>query len=587
MFECVINFDRIVMKRGLFLWGMAALLGAVCLASCSDEKDDVDSPKVEGLPRVSFNTQSGLYVVKVNKSVGLKATVSNALNPEVSWKRDGKIVSRDTVYMFSSKVLGEYYLKFRVDATNGSTEEEVRVDVVDKTPPVVSLPIPDEGYLTVGNGQDLLISPSVKYSEGATYEWFLEGQKVGTDSVYVFRQTEETEYAMTLTVKNEDGQDRIAFRVRVVPVPVLNIAFEQEEMVVPVGRTLYLQPIVQYATEAAVYEWKVGGRVQSGVTGTMFAYTPAGEGEVTVEVTGRDGEMVGSAVVQVKCVAAEGTYYRKATAASKVKCNRVYEFLPAPGQFVNEGYTATTMAEACAYAEERLEMEAYVSLGGFGGYVVVGFDHSIDNKAGEYDFGITGNSFAGSSEPGIVWVMQDENGNGLPDDTWYELKGSETGKPETVQGYAVTYYRPKAPKMDVQWTDNRGKSGCVDYLAAYHQQDYYYPAWVKENSYTLRGTCLGLRNTQSGDTGFWYNGEYDWGYADNFGNDRLSPDDNHDAAPNSNYFKIEHAVYPDGSPVDLKYIDFVKVQCGVNGKSGWLGEISTEVFGVFDYKMTY
>lgn len=64
-------------------------------------------------------------------------------------------------------------------------------------------------------------------------------------------------------------------------------------------------------------------------------------------------------------------------------------------------------------------------------------------------------------------------------------------------------------------------------------------------------------------------------------------DDNHDAAPNSNYFKIENAVYPDGSPVDLKYIDFVKVQCGVNGKSGWLGEISTEVFGVFDYKMKY
>lgn len=577
------------MKRGLFLWGMAALLGAVCLclSSCSDEKDGVDGPKVEGTPRVSFNTQSGLYVVKVNKSVDLKATVSNALNPEVSWKQDGKIVSRDTVYTFSSKVMGEYYLKFRVDATNGSTEEEVRVDVVDKTPPVVSLPIPEEGFLTAVTGQELLISPSVKYSEGATYEWALEGQKVGTDSVYVFKQTVETEYAMTLTVKNEDGQDRIAFRVRVVPVPVLNIAFEQEEMVVPLGRTLYLQPIVQYATEAAVYEWKVDGTVQAGDTGTMFAYTPAQEGKVTVEVTGRDGETVESARVTVECVEAEGTYYRKATATSQVKCNRVYEFLPAPGQFVNEGYTATTMAEACAYAEERLRTEAYVSLGGFGGYVVVGFDHSIDNKAGEYDFGITGNSFAGSSEPGIVWVMQDENGNGLPDDTWYELKGSESGKPETMQGYAVTYYRPKAPKMDVQWTDSRGKSGCVDYMAAYHHQDYYYPAWVKENSYTLRGTCLGLRNTQSGETGFWYNGEYDWGYADNFGNDRLSQDDNHDAAPNSNYFKIENAVYPDGSPVDLKYIDFVKVQCGVNGKSGWLGEISTEVFGVFDYKMKY
>ncbi|MFR7812460.1 MAG: hypothetical protein ACLU4N_26295 [Butyricimonas faecihominis] len=28
------------------------------------------------------------------------------------------------------------------------------------------------------------------------------------------------------------------------------------------------------------------------------------------------------------------------------------------------------------------------------------------------------NAFDGSSEPGIVWVMQDVNGNGLPD-VWY------------------------------------------------------------------------------------------------------------------------------------------------------------------------
>ena len=33
-------------------------------------------------------------------------------------------------------------------------------------------------------------------------------------------------------------------------------------------------------------------------------------------------------------------------------------------------------------------------------------------------------------------------------------------------------------------------------------------------------------------------------------------------------------------------MDFVKVQTGIQAKSGWLGEISTEVFGVFDYNMT-
>ena len=104
------------------------------------------------------------------------------------------------------------------------------------------------------------------------------------------------------------------------------------------------------------------------------------------------------------------------------------------------------MEEACAYAEDRMMRNTYVSLGGFGGYIVVGFDHSIDASGG-YDLAIVGNSFEGSSEPGIVWVMQDINGNGEPDDEWYELAGSEYHKPETRHGFQITYTRPAADKM--------------------------------------------------------------------------------------------------------------------------------------------
>ena len=42
-----------------------------------------------------------------------------------------------------------------------------------------------------------------------------------------------------------------------------------------------------------------------------------------------------------------------------------------------------------------------------------------------------------------------------------------------------------------------------------------------------------------------------------------------------------------GNAAELQYIDFVKVQCGVNAKSGHLGELSTEVFSVVDYKMVF
>ena len=285
-------------------------------------------------------------------------------------------------------------------------------------------------------------------------------------------------------------------------------------------------------------------------------------------------------------------HYRAKTATSVAEQTEVFEYTPAPGQFINEtktgGFdgTQTTVESAIAYATQRMKDKLFVSLGGFGGYIVVGFDHSIDNT-GSYDFGIEGNSFSGSSEPGIVWVMQDKNGNGKPDEIWYELAGSETGKAETIQNYAVTYYRPTEPQQPVKWTDNQGNSGEIDYLKAYHRQDYYYPLWIEEDSYTLTGTCLKARNYDaSGKGSYWVNVEYDWGYADNFSPiDRLTEDDNYNAGVNANYFKISNAIDENGNPIKLDYIDFIKVQVGVNTKSGWLGEVSTEVFGFFDYSM--
>ena len=71
-------------------------------------------------------------------------------------------------------------------------------------------------------------------------------------------------------------------------------------------------------------------------------------------------------------------------------------------------------------------------MGGFGGYIIFKFDHTVVNQNG-YDFVIRGNAFDGSSEPGAVMVAFDRNGNGVPDDDeWYELKGSEAGKKETI-----------------------------------------------------------------------------------------------------------------------------------------------------------
>lgn len=317
--------------------------------------------------------------------------------------------------------------------------------------------------------------------------------------------------------------------------------------------------------------------IVSWIVGVVFSSCNFDE-DITTDIGGDEGS--------------DMEHYRPALVDSSPDWNKVYDYTPAPGQFINEtktgGFdgTQTTPQAAVTYAENRMRDDIWVSLGGFGGYIIVGFDHSIDNSGG-YDIGILGNSFGGSSEPGVVWVMRDENGNSLPDDTWYELAGSETGKPETIQNYAVTYYRPSEPMMPVQWSDNMGNSGEVDYLKQFHRQDYYYPLWIEEDSYTLTGTCLKARNYDaSGNGSYWVNEEYDWGYADNFSAiDRLTTDDNAGASANANHFKISDAIDGEGNPANLKFIDFVKVQCAVNAKSGWLGEISTEVFGFYDYNL--
>ena len=230
---------------------------------------------------------------------------------------------------------------------------------------------------------------------------------------------------------------------------------------------------------------------------------------------------------------------------------------------------------ALEYADRRLHsvdasLRGMVSLGGFGGYIVVGFDHSIQASGGYggYDFSITGNQFSGSSEPGVVWVMPDENGNGEPDDgPWYELRGAYSDS--SVRSYSVTYYRPDREDTAVRWRDSEGHEGEIARVSSHPQS--YYPKWMTEESYTLSGTLLPDRSGTL-ENGRFTTGDYGWGYADNWGEDML------EAPKQKNFFRISDAVDAAGEAAGLDYIDFVKVQTGVNIQGGaGIGELSTEV----------
>lgn len=272
---------------------------------------------------------------------------------------------------------------------------------------------------------------------------------------------------------------------------------------------------------------------------------------------------------------------------------RVYEYNPAPGQFVNEMpeyEEGDTYADMTRKAEESISgtNDIMITLGGYGGYVTFGFDHTVINIPGEADFRIWGNCFyeltdpdrkGGSAEPGIVMVSYDTNCNGLPDDEWYELAGSEYRSDATRHNYSLTYCRPDPQRQIVadeensiddlyyiRWHDNEGTEGYMP-KNVFHTQDYY-PRWVSDDSMTFSGSLLAPNGKDISGYGTYYVlYSYPWGYVDNHPNEYAD----------LNSFDIGNAVDSEGKPVSLPGADFIRVYTGVNQYCGWLGETSTEL----------
>lgn len=268
------------------------------------------------------------------------------------------------------------------------------------------------------------------------------------------------------------------------------------------------------------------------------------------------------------------------------RANRLFEYRPAPGQFINNPIIGTPEA-----AEKILKSDNnLVSLGAWGGYIVLGFEKPVknhpDNPYG-IDFTIFGNAFSGSSEPGIIWVMKDENGNGLPDDTWCQIAGSSYFHPNTNLNYQLTWYNQS--DGSATWNDNLGKTGMM-LKNEFHSQPYYpqqqyfgtYPA----DSVTFTGTILG-------HTSLIINGQIvlpalAFGYADNRPVNRnvsitipdnpYTPDVREGAGGDP--VDISWAVDTIGNYVDLDEIHFVKIVTGALSDVGILGEISTEISAV-------
>ena len=290
-----------------------------------------------------------------------------------------------------------------------------------------------------------------------------------------------------------------------------------------------------------------------------------------------------------------------ASAGNSPYIAHVYDFMPAPGQFVNvfpaykPGYTQDSIN---AQLETALcgKLGGSVSLGSYGGYIIFGFDHPVVNKHG-YDVKIYGNAMqsaavadmaGGSCEPGIIMVGVDMDGDGVPSDgdKWYEIKGNDYDRSQ--HNFEVTYYKPDEDKVRVphaswrfisdveyvRWTCNDqnpdSTSGYV-WRNTFHTQPYW-PLWIEDTVLTFRGTKLPNTSIDmsNGNGNNWFQPFFGEGYVDNLPNGQEPG------------FMIDWAIDEDGRPANLDHIDFIKVYSAQLDYCGWLGEVSTEVCGAED-----
>jgi hypothetical protein len=318
------------------------------------------------------------------------------------------------------------------------------------------------------------------------------------------------------------------------------------------GETLVIAPtryLIGYDADhgslPVSYNWTVSGGSWTTTGGGEFLhFTPQGAGTyaVEVEVRGRDyatGDTVArTAATEVVCYAAP--------LAAGSFTSPLRDF--GPGQYTSGGNGFGW------------------SLGALGGYEVWRVNHQerylIEGNA-------FGNASGGWNEPGIVWVQEDRNGNGVPDETWYELRGSDDDDPvyrgQISRRHAIAYFNnseyyvtfPTAdrPIGGLHWVDSTGRAAFM-----------YNSGWPGVAGNWITYTCTRIRND---GVYMKYAGSNDFGgYVDTLRYGKWTTE----------HFYVSDAIRADGASVTLTDVRFIKVQTAFLGYGSVYFELSTEIY---------
>ena len=291
--------------------------------------------------------------------------------------------------------------------------------------------------------ETLTLVPVVGNTDSTTtYLWTMNDSVVSRESHYSFVSNEPGEFFVRLVVTNRYGSTEDEAKITVLQsenTQLPEIPAEHRwwytawnEINIAQGRTIKVKVYPLEIPEYADFQWSLDNAPFEASTlpdKLEYLFTATEQGQHTLTLLMGSPAAMGTQVFHINVCPPAGTYRRSFEGAALV--NKIYEFMPAPGHQVN-GYIIVgdsypencTHEQACDTVLAHFQRRWSISLGSQGGYLIAGFDHSVRNSGGDYDLCIRGNPYDYQSEPGIIWVSQDDNGDGLPNDQWFELAGS-------------------------------------------------------------------------------------------------------------------------------------------------------------------
>lgn len=314
----------------------------------------------------------------------------------------------------------------------------------------------------------------------------------------------------------------------------------------------------------------------------------------------------------------------------------VVSYVPAPGQFINNANyhePADVLGPPTGGGTAAPNNASVLSLGGFGGSVVIRFDHPVADDPGNYlglDFIVFGNAAWWNqdalfrwAEPAHVEVMRDVDGDGVPgscaEEIWYLLPGSAAladadRRTQTWDGIPGAF-----PPANTAWFPLVGQYPYLpggiaeiplDGAGRYATGAYALPADLYADPGAVGGTLGVLANPNAADADPADDHlESFFGYADVSPTLRLGDLDGDDlvdepaADPAGFYtvpdnpwrvgvtpgsgggdaFDLAAAIDPaTGAPAGLAAVDFVRITSAVDYVLGPLGEVSAEIDAVAD-----